>query len=44
MENQNLVVLKNIITVYSDVLFSDLTNDEKHPVEFIKTRFLITPE
>ncbi len=31
MENQNLVVENGKITVYSDVKFSDLTHDEKHP-------------
>ena len=29
--NQNLVVKNSIISVYSDVKFSDLTHDEKHP-------------
>ena len=31
MENQNLVVENGKITVYSDIKFSDLTHDEKHP-------------
>ena len=31
MKNQNLVVENGKITVYSDVKFSDLTHDEKHP-------------
>ena len=31
MENQNLVVENGKITVYSDVKFSDLTHDKKHP-------------
>ena len=31
MKNQNLVVENSKITVYSDVKFSDLTHDEKHP-------------
>ena len=31
IENQNLVVENGKITVYSDVKFSDLTHDEKHP-------------
>ena len=31
MENQNLVVENGKITVYSNVKFSDLTHDEKHP-------------
>ena len=31
MENQKLVVEDGKITVYSDVKFSDLTHDEKHP-------------
>ena len=31
MENQNLFVENGKITVYSDVKFSDLTHDEKHP-------------
>ena len=31
MENQNLVVENGKITVYSDVKFSDLNHDEKHP-------------
>ena len=31
MENQNLVVENGKITVYSDVKFSELSHDEKHP-------------
>ena len=31
MRNQNLVVENGKITVYSDVKFSELTHDEKHP-------------
>ena len=31
MQNQNLVVENGKITVYSDVKFSELTHDEKHP-------------
>ena len=31
MKNQNLVVENGKITVYSDVKFSELTHDEKHP-------------
>ena len=31
MENQNLVVENGKITVYSDIKFSNLTHDEKHP-------------
>ena len=31
MENQNLVVENGKITVYSNVKFTDLTHDEKHP-------------
>ena len=31
MENQNLVVENGKISVYSDVKFSELSHDEKHP-------------